>query len=70
KVKNIDDDFSVTSIGDSKILKFEVTNLRQEVLSAEDDIWICGLLNWVKPNFNCDWRKVEYLRFTFSYEKI
>ena len=55
--------------GNNESLTFMAIGLRQEVLKAEDNIWIADLLNWTFNTADYDWRKIEVLKFTITYKK-
>ena len=55
--------------GQNDKLVFMVIGLRQEVLKAEDNLWIGDFLNWTTNTHDYDWRKVEVLQFTITYKK-
>ena len=52
--------------GNEDLLQFSVVGLRQEVLKAEDNIWIARMLNWISGTRDYDWRKVEHIQFSIN----
>lgn len=56
--------------GNDEVLQFSVVGLRQEILRAEDNIWIAKMLNWISGTRDYDWRKVENIQFTISCKII
>ena len=56
--------------GNNEKLIFMVSGLRQEVLTKEENIWVANLLNKVFDSNDYDWRRVEVLKFTFTYQNM
>ena len=52
--------------GNDDVLQFSVVGLRQEILRAEDNIWIAKMLNWISGTKDYDWRKVENIQFSIN----